>query len=131
MTGVNGPTGRHSELHQAGTPGHAFPTSIGVIHESSLTHGHGSDVIDIMAQFVVRNLDDSIRDKIRALAAARGRSMEEEVREIPRAAVLESSKRPTKGLGTRLKERFQGCSLQDGEVIEIRGQTPRQADLDT
>lgn len=84
-----------------------------------------------MAQFVVRNLEDDIRDKIRAIAAEHGRSMEEEVREMLREAVLRASARSSKGLGTRLVERFRGCNLRDGEIEELRGETPRAAEFDS
>ena len=88
-------------------------------------------IIDIMAQLIVRNLEDGIRDKIRALAALHGRSMEEEVREILRTAALRPLKRPAIGLGTRLVERFQGCNLQDGEIEELRGHEPQAAEFDS
>ena len=84
-----------------------------------------------MAQLIVRNLEDSIRDKIRALAAAHGRSMEEEVREILRSAALKASQQPSRGLGTRLVERFKACALEGGdEIRELRGQPPRPAEFD-
>ena len=40
-----------------------------------------------MAQVIVRNLEDDVRDKLRELARSRGQSMEETVREILRSAV--------------------------------------------
>ncbi|MEO6596512.1 MAG: Arc family DNA-binding protein [Planctomycetota bacterium] len=81
-----------------------------------------------MAQLIVRNLEDDIRDKLRALAAEHGRSMEEEVREILRTAVLAATQ-PLEKLGTRLVERFRGCNLEDDEVEELRGHPARPADL--
>lgn len=39
-----------------------------------------------MAQLVVRNLDESVKARLQSRAKAHGRSMEEEVREILRAA---------------------------------------------
>ena len=39
-----------------------------------------------MAQIVVRNLEDDVKEKLRRRAAAHGCSMEEEVRSILRAA---------------------------------------------
>lgn len=84
-----------------------------------------------MAQLIVRNLEDDIRDKIRALAAAHGRSMEEEVREILRTAALRSPRRSLIGLGTRLVERFRGCDLQEGEIEELRGNPPQPAEFDS
>ncbi len=81
-----------------------------------------------MAQLIVRNLEDDIRDKIRALADAHGRSMEEEVREILREAALRAPLDAGVGLGTRLSERFRGFGL-DAEIEELGGQPPRPADL--
>lgn len=79
-----------------------------------------------MAQLIVRNLEDDIRDKLRAMADAHGRSMEEEIREILREAALRAPL--DAGLGTRLAERFGACGL-DTEIDELRGQPARPADL--
>jgi len=81
-----------------------------------------------MAQLIVRNLEDEIRDKIRALADAHGRSMEEEIREILREAALRAPLEAGPGLGTRLARRFRGRGL-DTEIEELRGQSARPADL--
>lgn len=85
-------------------------------------------IIDSMAQLTVRNLEDDIRDKLRAMADAHGRSMEEEVREILREAALRAPLDAEFGLGTRLAERFRACGL-DAEIEELRGQPARPADL--
>ncbi|MEE9391253.1 MAG: Arc family DNA-binding protein [Planctomycetota bacterium] len=82
-----------------------------------------------MAQLIVRNLEDDIRDKLRALAAEHGRSMEEEVREILREAALRAETEPQGNLGTRLIERFRGCGLE-GEIKELRGHPARPVDFD-
>jgi len=82
--------------------------------------------IDSMAQLIVRNLEDDIRDKIRAMADTHGRSMEEEIRDILREAALRTSFEA--GLGTRLAARFSSCGL-DTEIEELRGQPARSADL--
>jgi antitoxin FitA len=42
-----------------------------------------------MASLTIRNLDDAVKRKLRMRAASRNRSMEDEVREILRAAVAE------------------------------------------
>jgi len=81
-----------------------------------------------MAQLIVRNLEDDIRDKIRALAVAHGRSMEEEVREILREAALRAAFDAGVGLGTRMSDRFRGCGL-DAEIDELSVQPARPADL--
>lgn len=81
-----------------------------------------------MAQIIVRNLDDDVRDKLRAMAAEHGRSMEEEIRELLRAATLGTSPGDTTGLGTKLAARFAECGL-DEDIAELRGQPARAADL--
>lgn len=68
-----------------------------------------------MAQLIVRNLEDDIRNRLRALAELHGCSMEEEVRQILRAAVLSSDVRPTRVmLGTRMSGRFASIGLTEG-----------------
>jgi len=84
-----------------------------------------------MAQLIVRNLEDDVRDRLRALAAEHGVSMEEEVRSILRAAALRSALVPRDKLGTRLVDRFRGSGGLDAEIEELRGQTARPAELDT
>ena len=86
------------------------------------------DIIDSMAQLIVRNLEDDVRDKLRAMADAHGRSMEEEIREILREAALRAPLDTGLGLGTRLAQRFSACGL-DAEIEELRGQPARPADL--
>jgi plasmid stability protein len=58
-----------------------------------------------MAQFIVRNLEDDIRAKLRDLARQHGRNMEEEVRDILRGAVMGEGT-PRRPLGSRLARRF-------------------------
>jgi plasmid stability protein len=62
-----------------------------------------------MAQLVVRNLDGDVKERLRERAAKHGHSMEEEVREILRAAVL---------------------SFRPGEFEELRGEFFRPAEFD-
>jgi plasmid stability protein len=68
-----------------------------------------------MAQLVVRNLDDTVKEKLRRRAAARGRSMEEDVREILRNAV-KADVPLTGGLSTEIAELFRGIGLREGET---------------
>lgn len=78
-----------------------------------------------MAQIIVRNLDDDVRDTLRELAKRNGRSMEEEVREILRTAALTLQQLKESdddvGLGTRIARRFEGIGL-DEDIPELRGQ---------
>jgi antitoxin FitA len=48
-----------------------------------------------MASVTIRNLDESVKRKLRLRAAQNGRSMEEEARHILRAGVAEQSPTPT------------------------------------
>lgn len=82
-----------------------------------------------MAQLIVRNLEDSVRDELRARAADHGRSMEEEVREIIRTAVLSpSNKAKARKLGSRLARRFRRTGLKL-PIAELRGSEAVAADF--
>jgi antitoxin FitA len=70
----------------------------------------------VMAQLLVRNLDEDVKARLRVLAAEHGRSMEEEVRAILRQAVIPSVQ-PTGGLGTEIAALFKGIGLHEGEEI--------------
>jgi len=80
-----------------------------------------------MAQLVVRNLDDDVKEKLRERARHHGHSTEEEVRDILRNAVANqgTAARP---LGTLLKKRFARIGL-DEEIPEFRGQQASPADF--
>jgi plasmid stability protein len=80
-----------------------------------------------MAQLVVRNLEEAVKQALRERAARRGRSLEEEVREILRTAAQQDAP-PPEGLGTRVARRFAGLGLA-ADVPELRGQAARAADL--
>jgi plasmid stability protein len=69
-----------------------------------------------MAQLVVRQLENEVKDRLRGRAQRHGRSVEEEVREILRDATkpeAQSSRR----LGTEIARLFQSAGLQPGEQI--------------
>ena len=72
-----------------------------------------------MAQYIVRNLEEDVKARLKRRAARHGRSMEDEVRDILRDAV-KNENRATEGLGTRLARRFAGRGL-DFDIPEIRG----------
>jgi plasmid stability protein len=73
----------------------------------------------MMAQVIVRNLEDTVKRKLQRRAARNGRSMEEEVRDILRNAVKDEG-RPERGLGTEIAEMFRGIGL-DEPIQELRG----------
>ncbi len=81
-----------------------------------------------MAQFVVRDIEEDVKARLKRRAARHGRSMEEEIRHILRNAAKESS-RPIAKLGSRIAARFSGNGLIV-DLPELRGQMPRAADLD-
>ena len=57
-----------------------------------------------MAALSIRNLDDHVRERLRLRAAAHGRSMEAEIRDILTEAVSEPSE--SRGLLATLLDRF-------------------------
>lgn len=76
-----------------------------------------------MGTLTIRNLDDLLKSRLRMRAAARNRSMEEEARQILRAALQEPLVQ-TLDLGTRIRARF--AALGDVQLpIETR-QTLRE-----
>jgi plasmid stability protein len=78
-----------------------------------------------MAQLIVRNLDEVVKRKLQRRAARHGRSMEEEVRDILRDAVKDD-RRPRKGLGTAIAERFKGIELDEPiPGLKIEFQIPK------
>lgn len=80
-----------------------------------------------MAQFVVRNLESEVRDRLREIARSHGRSMEAEVRDILRRAVV--APQPQSGLGARITKRFARIGLA-GDIPELRGRAARPASFD-
>jgi antitoxin FitA len=58
-----------------------------------------------MASLTIRDIDESVKSRLRVRAAQRGLSMEEEVRRILRAAVDEPAV-AERGLGERIRRRF-------------------------
>lgn len=58
-----------------------------------------------MAVMTIRNIDDAIKTRLRVRAALHGRSMEEEARDILRAA-LSVEEGPPADLGAAIRARF-------------------------
>jgi plasmid stability protein len=76
-----------------------------------------------VAQILVRDIEDDVKERLRRRAARHGRSMEAEVRDILRDA-LKDERQVSSGLGTRIAARFRGIGLRKGEEIpELRGFT--------
>jgi antitoxin FitA len=81
-----------------------------------------------MAQFIVRNLESSVKTSLQRRARRHGRSMEEEVREILRHAVHEEET-PSGGLGTEIAALFSKTGLKIA-IPELRGHIVRPADFE-
>ena len=80
-----------------------------------------------MAQFIVRDLEDDVKARLKRRAAHHGRSMEEEVRQILRNAVKEQNQ-PLPKLGSRIAAHFAKAGLTT-DLPELRGQLPRSAEF--
>ena len=80
-----------------------------------------------MAQLVVRDLEQSVKERLRRRAARRRRSLEAEVRDILRNAVARPEGSEQR-LGSRIAGRFKGLGLRR-DLAEIRGQAARPARL--
>lgn len=77
-----------------------------------------------MGTLTIRNLEDALKSRLRLRAAARNRSMEEEARQILRAA-LQEPPASTQDLGTRIRARFAALG---GVELPIAAREPvRQA----
>lgn len=74
-----------------------------------------------MASLTLRNIDESLKANLRMVAAANGRSMEEEARQILKRFLLQ--KRCEKGIGSRIARRF---AATGGVVLpDVPRSTPR------
>lgn len=80
-----------------------------------------------MAQFIVRNLEEDVKARLKRRAARSGRSMEDEVRHILRDAVKQEYKASVK-LGSRIAARFAKRGLAE-PLPELHGQAPRPANF--
>jgi antitoxin FitA len=91
-----------------------------------------------MAQLLVRKLDDSLKEKLRAQANAKGRSLEEEARAILKSGVGRSTSDANEfGWATKFSQRFQKVGLTDDEFDEfekaiqsLRGSRVRPAEFE-
>jgi plasmid stability protein len=82
-----------------------------------------------MAQFVVRNIENSVKARLQHRARRNKRSMEEEVRDILRAAVHGEDEISSGGLGSEISALFAGTGV-DFEIPELRGQAIKPASFD-
>ena len=70
-----------------------------------------------MASITVRNLDDGFKRRLRMRAAEDGRSMEQEARDILRAALYDEAA-PRKDLGSALHNLFKPFGTVELEIPE-------------
>ena len=78
-----------------------------------------------MAQVIVRNLEETVKRKLKRRAARHGHSMEEEIRSILRDAVKDEG-RDRKGLGTAIVELFRGIGLEEPiQELQIEIKPPK------
>lgn len=82
-----------------------------------------------MAQLLVRDIGDDVKERLRERAREHGRSMEAEARDILREA-LGAVPRPAGGLGTEIAALFRGKGFKKGEIKELRGYRIQPAKFD-
>lgn len=80
-----------------------------------------------MAQFIVRDLEEDVKARLKRRAERHGRSMEEEVRQILRNA-LKDENRPAPKLGSRIAARFAKIGFTK-HLPELRGDSLRPPDF--
>jgi antitoxin FitA len=80
-----------------------------------------------MAQILVRDIEEDVKERLQQRAARHGHSMEAEIRDILRDVVKEDIS-PAGGLGTEIAALFKGTGLREGEEIpELRGYSVKNA----
>ena len=70
-----------------------------------------------MASMTIRNLDDSLKKRLRVRAAEHGKSMEEEARGILRVALSQEAAEPP-SLSSQIHERFAKVGGVDLRIAE-------------
>lgn len=85
-----------------------------------------------MAQLLVRKLDDSVKEKLRLRAKAKGLSLEEEARAILKQAVEPETRAAQYGLGSRISALFaeEGLTELERNSLELRGYPVRPASFE-
>jgi antitoxin FitA len=81
-----------------------------------------------VATLVIRDLDESVKARLRVQAAEHGRSMEAEARIIIASAVA-AARRPARGLGSYIHAQFADIGGADLDVAP-RAEPARAADVD-
>jgi plasmid stability protein len=81
----------------------------------------------MMAQLVVRNIEDDVKERLQRRAKKHGCSLEELVRDILRDAAKDT--RPSGGLGSEIAALFRGRGL-NFDIPELRGYTLKPPTFD-
>lgn len=76
-----------------------------------------------MASLTLRNIDETLKATLRISAAANGRSMEEEARQILKRFLLH--KKSTNGIGSRIAKRF--SEIGGVDLPQVARSTPRRS----
>lgn len=79
-----------------------------------------------MASMTIRNIDDSLKARLRVRAAQHGRSMEEEVRDILRVALTLGEPEPD-NLAVAIRRRFEPLG---GVDLDIPPRQPMREPID-
>lgn len=84
-----------------------------------------------MAQLIVRNIEDEVKQRLAERARRHGHSMEQEVRTILRDAVGgEAPDAQQVDMGARLKAFFERHGFDDLEIKEFKDEQARPATFD-
>ena len=79
------------------------------------------DYIRPVASITIRNLDPSLKERLRVRAAERGHSMEAEARRILQSALTQSARRTEQNLYQRIHARFAELGVVDFELPAREG----------
>ena len=82
-----------------------------------------------MGQLVVRKIEDAVKARLQRRAKRHGRSMEEEVRDVLRKAVVSEGDASAGGLGTEISSLFSRVGLRS-DVPELRGHQIKPANFE-
>jgi plasmid stability protein len=83
-----------------------------------------------MAQFVIRRIENEVKQRLQRRARRNGRSMEEEVRDILRSAVQDEEQARAGGLGTEIAGLFANTGLTS-HIPELRGHPIKPATFES
>jgi plasmid stability protein len=85
--------------------------------------------VKVMSTLTIRNFDDGLKGTLRVLAARHGHSMEAEVRELLRAAIIRAASMiADDDIGSRIRRRF--SDLDDPSFpVPPRTDMPRAAEF--